>query len=107
MRIFASVGCSTPKSAYVYQTKVIGRHLAAIFSDDSLTVLDANTLQTLSSSGTLDPVHNGLTCLEKGSLDDQVVFTAGTDGVIRCWDLRIPEKTLVFETGMQPSHCNR
>ncbi|MCJ1466622.1 hypothetical protein MMC07_005242 [Pseudocyphellaria aurata] len=86
---------SLPADSYIYkilQTKTQNGALAAISSDDSLRIIDAETLQ-LKACGLFNKTHEGVTCLETFDADPNCVLTTGRDGAGCCWDLRSGEKT--------------
>lgn len=94
-------------------------HLAAITSDDSLRLLDARTLRDIDivkPTNVPNPVHEGVTCLQGSAKNDDydddddggggggggegggLVWTAGRDGVVRGFDLRVGhEKKMTVE----------
>ncbi|KAI9752230.1 MAG: Transcriptional regulator [Chaenotheca gracillima] len=84
----ASSPLSLPEDSYIYAIyPTVNNSLAAISSDDSLSICDRSTLR-LVPGGCIHNVHKGVTCLK--GLDDSgnAVATAGRDGVARIWDLR-------------------
>ncbi|MCJ1292519.1 hypothetical protein MMC34_004070 [Xylographa carneopallida] len=92
-RPFATSSLSLPINSYIYCIKPVGRNLAAISSDDSLRVFDPVTLQ-VSADRVFENAHAGVVCLENVSADTESVVTAGRDGYVRCWDLRIGKRTV-------------
>ena len=93
-------GLSLPADTYIYRFAPIDAALAAISSDDSLRVFDAETLQ-LVSGGVFDNVHDGVTCLKTTGSEPKMLFTAGRDGFIRSWDLRIGKKAWELRDGIR------
>lgn len=89
---------SLPANSYIYRIVPVGSRLAAISSDDSLRIIDPNTLQE-SSDGIVKDVHAGVTCLETIDNDHNSILTAGRDATTRCWDLRSGKKTAEFGDG--------
>lgn len=94
----ATSSLSLPVDSYIYKILPIDAKIAAILSDDSLRIVDPNTLQEISDY-VIYNVHQGATCLEKYDSDDSGVFTAGRDGVVRYWDLRTRGKAIEFCDG--------
>lgn len=98
----ATSSLSLPPQSYVYTIIPIKENagIAAISSDDSLRVVDSNTLQIL-SNGIIPNVHAGVTCLDV-IVNENVncLLTAGRDGLVKCWDLRSGRSTLDFRDGM-------
>lgn len=79
-------------------------HIAAISSSDSLRLLDARTLRDINIKPIPNPVHDGVTCLQGSGGDGGggegrgLVWTAGRDGVVREFDLRVgQEMKMVME----------
>ena len=97
-RPFATSSLSLPINSYIYCIKPVGRNLAAISSDDSLRVFDPVTLQ-VSADRVFENAHAGVVCLENVSADTESVVTAGRDGYVRCWDLRIGKRTVELKDG--------
>ena len=96
MRLAQSVNSSSlllPEGTYIYKLEPIGPNLAIISSDDSLRVLDPETLDL---STTIKESHDGVTCLASR---DNILFTAGRDGHIRCWDCRTGGKSMQIKNG--------
>ena len=91
---------SLPADSYIYRFAAVDPALAAISSDNSLRVFDAETLQ-LVSDGIFENVHDGVTCLGTTGLEPKTLFTAGRDGFIRCWDLRIGKKAWEIRGGIK------
>ena len=87
-----------PADSYIYKVVSVNGKLAAISSDDSLRIIDPNTLTEV-HNGIVDNVHSGVTCLEAFKNDLETIVTAGRDATIRCWDLRSGKSTLEFRHG--------
>ena len=90
-----------PPNSYVYTIAPLSdrAQLAAISSDDSLRIIDSSTLKEV-SNGIIPNVHSGVTCLAVTKDDLNCLLTAGRDGLVRCWDLRLGQSTLEFRDGM-------
>jgi len=90
-----------PPNSYVYTIAPLSdrAQLAAISSDDSLRIIDSTTLKE-GSNGVIPNVHGGVTCLDVTKDDPNYILTAGRDGLVRCWDLRLGQSTLEFQDGM-------
>lgn len=81
-------------------------HIAAISSDDSLRLLDARILHDININPIPNPVHEGVTCLQSANENGwgSLVWTAGRDGVVRGFDLRVgDEKKKKMMTTMELS----
>ena len=74
--------------------------LASTTSDDSLRMFDPTTLQAVVSINT---VHEGVTCLKPFDAGQACVLTAGSDAVVRCWDLMSGKSELELRNGKIPS----
>ncbi|KAL8960663.1 MAG: hypothetical protein Q9193_002675 [Seirophora villosa] len=85
MKVAASVAASPPlkPDTYIYEVIPFGDRLVSISSDDSLRLIEPQTLQHLPGCTS---VHDGVTCLKP--IQDRGVLTAGRDGVVKCTDLR-------------------
>ena len=88
--LLGSSTLSLPPGSYIYHLKPIDDKLAAASSDDSLRIFDSTTLQTV-PGGVRENTHAGLTCLEADRWGGQMLYTAGRDSTIRCWDVRARE----------------
>ena len=95
--LLGSSSLSLPPGSYIYYLKPVGNKLAAASSDDSLRIFDPATLQTV-SDGVRENIHAGLTCLESDRCGGQVVFTAGRDSAIRCFDTRARDALTLFNS---------
>ena len=93
-------GLSLPADSYIYRFAPVDAALAAISSDNSLRVFDAETLE-LVSGGIFDNVHDGVTCLKTTGSEPKMLFTAGRDGFIRCWDMRTGKKAWELRDGIR------
>ena len=80
---------SLPTDSYIYKiVQVNNSLLAAISSDDSLRLLQLETLQEI-GGGVVEKVHAGVTCLQVVDHDPNgLLMTAGRDAVVRSYDLR-------------------
>ena len=101
-----------PPNTYIYKITPVATHLlAAISSDDSLRLIDPSTLQeiTISSGGgggVLHNVHSGVTSLQAMDNDPNGLLTAGRDGLVCRYDLRIGmKKTMQFSDGQFIIKC--
>ncbi|KAI4095143.1 MAG: hypothetical protein LQ344_001794 [Seirophora lacunosa] len=85
MKVAASVAASPPlePDTYIYEVIPFGDRLVSISSDDSLRLIEPQTLQHLPGCTS---VHDGVTCLKP--IQDRGVLTAGRNGVVKCTDLR-------------------
>ena len=99
---------SLPPNTYIYQITPVTTHLlAAISSDDSLRLIDPSTLQEITTTsgggggrGVLQNVHSGVTSLQAVHDDPNGLLTAGRDGMVCRYDLRIGmKKTMQFSDG--------
>ncbi|MCJ1309623.1 hypothetical protein MMC25_003283 [Agyrium rufum] len=88
-------------NTYIYQIAPVRNKLTAISSDDIISFFDPVTLQTLSGDSGRH-VHPNVTCLSTGGTEDDDVFTAGRDGMVRSWDWRTPRISLKFPAGSSP-----
>ncbi|KAF6234942.1 hypothetical protein HO173_006872 [Letharia columbiana] len=86
---------SLPADSYIYKIVIVNGNLAAISSDDSLRLLDLQTLREI-AGGVLNNVHDGVTCLQVVDHDPHSLLTAGRDAVVRRYDLRSGQKTMQF-----------
>jgi len=92
----AQLKCSStlrlPSDTYVYEA--LPTHtgeVAAILSDDSLRLLLSSTLREIPDA-TIRKAHDGVTCLQTVEQKGNVILTAGRDGKVRGWDLRVGQK---------------
>jgi WD40 repeat protein len=92
----ASSSLSLPPQSYIYSLVPIPAALAAISSDDSLRLFDRETLQLL-PSGVVITAHQGITCLTSAS--DELLASAGRDGIARTWDVRYGKEVSQFSHG--------
>lgn len=88
---------SLPVNSYIYSLTPARQHqsLGVISSDDSLYVLDRETLAVL-PGGHIPRIHDGVTCLKRFDDQGNVLATAGRDGAVRCWDLRTRKSVVEF-----------
>lgn len=110
MNVLTNIAASTlslPPDTYIYSIVPTSNNaLAAISSNDSLSIFDATTLAVL-PSGHFADVHEGVTCLQKWADDENYLVTAGRDHHVRCWDSRSQQR--VFDAGEHVyvgSSCN-
>ncbi|KAL9022189.1 MAG: hypothetical protein Q9185_000589 [Variospora sp. 1 TL-2023] len=84
-RVAASVAVSPPLGldTYVYEVIPFGDRLVSISSDDSLRLVEPQTLQYIPDCTS---IHDGVTCLK--AIHGRGVLTAGRNGVVKCTDLR-------------------
>ena len=94
---------SLPPDSYIYRVLPTSNYVAAISSDDSLRLLDRQTLRE-TAGGVLNHVHDGVTCLQTTSHDAHSLVTAGRDAVVRGFDMRSGLKTLELGDGVQILH---
>ena len=87
-----------PADSYIYKILPVNSDIAAISSDDSLRIINSTSLQDI-TSGILNNVHAGVTCLEAAHNEKSILLTAGRDAVVRTWDLRLGKSTLDFSDG--------
>lgn len=84
---------SLPVDSYIYKVVHVNGNLAAISSDDSLRLIDLETLREI-AGGVLKNVHDGVTCLQTVDHDPNCVLTAGRDAAVQQHDLRSGQKTM-------------
>ena len=79
-----------PPDTYIYSivhvTSLPPLALAILSSDDTLRLLDRETLQ---QKHVVHGVHEGVTAICTNDSSDGLIFTAGRDGEVRGWDFRI------------------
>jgi hypothetical protein len=78
--------------------------LVVISSDDSLLILDPETLNTV-PNGKISGANKSITCLKRFAATGQqcnVFLTAGRDGAVRGWDLRSSKAVLKFQCPQGP-----
>jgi len=97
----ATSSLTLPLDSYIYSILPINHNaqIAAISSDDSLRIIDSITLKEISNR-IIPSVHGGVTCLTATKDDLNCLLTAGRDGLVRYWDLRLGYSTLEFPDGM-------
>ena len=90
LKSLASSSLSLPSGSYIYSILPLSKSngLAVISSDDSLRIFNRESLQ-LNSDGVLPNVHEGVTCVKNFDGGPDLVITAGRDGYVRTWDLRM------------------
>lgn len=91
---------SLPADSYIYEIVHVNGNLAAISSDDSLRLIDLQTLREI-PGGVLNNVHEGVTCLQIVDPDPNSLLTAGRDAVVQRHDLRSGQKTMQLGDGQQ------
>ncbi|KAL8673059.1 MAG: hypothetical protein Q9168_002521 [Polycauliona sp. 1 TL-2023] len=91
MKTARSVATSAPLNpdTYVYKILPFNENLVSIASDDALRLIDPHTLELC---GTVDGIHDGVTCLAR--FRDRLGLTAGRDGLVKAVDLRTKTATL-------------
>ena len=90
---------SLSAGTYVYAVRPLGAdHVIVICSDDSIRVLEAQSLAA-DSSRTEVHAHEGITCLAGAPDLSTPYFTAGRDGCIRGWDGRVRAAALEIKDG--------
>ncbi|KAL4818513.1 WD40-repeat-containing domain protein [Aspergillus spinulosporus] len=83
-----------PEDSYIYSIVPSSRTgFAAISSDDSLRIFDAN--KPSHTSLVANNAHDGVTSLRTYDASNQLVVTAGRDGKVKLWDLRNGKKSAV------------
>lgn len=89
-----SSSLSLAQDNYIYSI-VPSSHteFAAISSDDSLRVFDANRLSHVSLVA--NSTHDGVTSLQTYDASNQVLITSGRDGKVKVWDLRSGKNSAV------------
>ena len=88
-------------ATYIYHVlQISNSHLATVSSDDSLRLIDPNTLQEI-TGGTFQHAHNGITSLQAVPNFSTELCTAGRDGTVKLWDTRSRGSTMEFRDGMQ------
>ena len=118
MKTYRQTACSSlliPEDSYIYsiattaaqddiqyntfQSTSQSDRLVAISSDDSLLVLDPETLSTV-PNGHIPSANKSITCLGRFAAAGQqcnVFLTAGRDGTVRGWDIRSSKAVLKFQ----------
>lgn len=91
---------SLPADSYIYKIVHVNGNLAAISSDDSLRLLDLETLREI-AGGVMNNVHDGVTCLQTVDHDPNSLLTAGRDAAVQRYDVRNGQKTMRFGDGQQ------
>ncbi|CAF9941684.1 MAG: hypothetical protein ALECFALPRED_009264 [Alectoria fallacina] len=86
---------SLPADSYIYKIVHVNGNLAAISSDDSLRLLDLETLREI-AGGVMNNVHDGVTCLQTVDHDPNSLLTAGRDAAVQRYDVRNGQKTMRF-----------
>ena len=89
----ATSSLSLPANSYIYQIVNVNDKLAAISSDDSLRLIDLQSLREI-DGGVLNNVHDGVTCLRLVDHEPNCLLTAGRNGVVQGYDLRFGQKTM-------------
>ena len=90
----ASSTLSLPTDNYIYKlTPAAPGTFAAISSDDSLRVFDAN----LNASVLSPAAHAGVTSLSR--FGDSLLATGGRDGKVKVWDARAGKSVVEMQTG--------
>lgn len=89
---------SLPAHSYIYKIVAVNSKLAAICSDDSLRLLDVETLQE-TAGGVVKNVHDGVTCLQTVDYDPNTLLTAGRDATVNQYDLRSEHRTIQLGDG--------
>ncbi len=92
---------SLPADSYIYKIVHVNGSLATISSDNSLRLIDIETLREL-AGGVLNNVHDGVTCLQIVDDDPNGLLTAGRDAVVQRYDLRSGQKIMQLSDGQQP-----
>lgn len=94
LKQISSSSLGLPEDSYIYSIVPSSRTgFAAISSDDSLRIFDANKLSHASLVAT--NVHDGVTSLRTYDASNQLVVTGGRDGKVKLWDLRNGKKSAV------------
>ncbi|KAL4787467.1 WD40-repeat-containing domain protein [Aspergillus varians] len=90
-----SSSLSLAEDNYIYSIVPSSRtEFAAISSDDSLRVFDANQLSH--TSLVANNTHDGVTSLRTYDASNQLVITGGRDGKVKLWDLRNRKNSAVL-----------
>lgn len=87
---------SLPVDSYIYSLVPARQGLGVIASDDSLYVLDRETLKVL-PGGQIPHIHDGVTCLKGFDVEGNLLATAGRDGRVEGWDLRSQKPAIEFK----------
>ncbi|KAL2820711.1 WD40-repeat-containing domain protein [Aspergillus granulosus] len=94
LKELASSSLSLAEDNYIYSIVPSSQtEFAAISSDDSLRIFDANKLSH--ASLVAKNAHDGVTSLRTYDASKQLVITGGRDGKIKLWDLRNGKNTAV------------
>ena len=94
----ASSSLALPPDSYIYRIVPIDGKIAAISSDDSLRIVDPCTFQQI-PDGLIENVNEGVTCLELHPDSGSHLSTAGRDGVVKTWDLRVQRSVVEYRDG--------
>ena len=97
---------SLPADSYIYRILHVDGNLAAISSDDSLRLIDLQTLREIPGGATTN-VHDGVTCLQAVDHDPSSLLTAGRDAVVQRYDVRLGQKTMQLGDGQQTPNVRR
>lgn len=88
-------------NTYIYDIQPVAGSIVFISSDNNLRVVDPLALNS-APLATFRDVHNGVTCLKALESDNSTVVTAGSDGKVNVFDLRLAKtaaKVATFQTG--------
>ncbi|KZF22067.1 WD40 repeat-like protein [Xylona heveae TC161] len=102
LNAYQSSDLSLPSDSYIYSVVPTSTGLAAISSDDSLRLFGRENLRLL-SGGVLKRVHQGVTCLKAFDEGGNILATAGSDGLVRTWDIRSGGNVHTFDKGYNGS----
>ena len=103
VRLFRPIATSSPSSAndsYIYSILPASNNaLAIISSSDELVFLDRAGLTQILSVGS-PKVPTGVTCLQSGDQDGNVLICAGRDGSVVAFDVRSQSNVSHVKLGM-------
>src|SRR4051812_45467052 len=105
VRPFRPIATCSPSSAndsYIYSIVPASNNaLAIISSSDELVLLDRAGLRQIYSLGS-PKVPTGVTCLQSGDEDGNVLLCAGRDGSVVAFDARSQSSVSHVKLGMYP-----
>ena len=85
-------------TTYIYDLVITKGVVAVISSDDSLRLFNASRLGD-SGVQQFQNIHDGITCLNSLSSDGNMYCTAGRDGEVKIYDMRLGDVTARFCVG--------
>lgn len=96
-QLSASCSPSAKDDSFIYSlTPTSSNGLATLTSADELVLLDRSNLHGISA---FTDVPTGVTCLQPGDKEGNVVICSGRDGTVAIFDVRTKTKTSQFKLG--------